>query len=95
MLDLKMAFLKLVNNMLVDRSSRLPNSNLTAKSNQLLDHDSSTYHLQAKACCPVTPKKRRHTRSQCCGGQLQRPPVDSVVTHCEDSVVDQQANKYR
>ena len=37
MLDLKMAFLKLVNNMLVDRSSRLPNSYLTAKSNQLLD----------------------------------------------------------
>ena len=59
MLDLKMAFLKLVNNMLVDRSSRLPNSYLTAKSNQLLDHDSSTYHLQAKPCCPVTPKKRR------------------------------------
>jgi len=59
MLDLKMAFLKLVNNMLVDRSSCLPNSYLTAKSNQLLDHDSSTYHLQAKACCPVTPKKRR------------------------------------
>lgn len=59
MLDLKMAFLKLVNNMLVDRSSRLPNSYSTAKINQLHDDESNAYHLQAKAGCPVTPKKRR------------------------------------